>query len=182
MEEQKVENVLIKHDLTEEDRAEYSDTMAIHVERIEDLEEDKKSYTANANRQIKDVQAELSKVAEFVRRGWVERHIDCYLVFDFPRGKVRYYRIDSDEFVQIRDIKPHEAQRQFDFEGGDLDPVAEAFKKWGPFKECWKNRIPVRSSILSDSDRIEECWFMEYGDYQYNGLDFSFIDGMGYAA
>lgn len=178
MEDRKIDNILVKHDLTEEDRAEYSDTMAAYVERIEDLDEDKKSYTANMNKQIKDVQAELSTVAEHVRRGWIEKKVDCYLVFDYPKGKVRYYRLLTGEFVQIRDIKQNEAQGTFDFEGGDLDPVAEAFRKWGPHKDCWKYGIPFRTVHEVDLDRIEECWFMEYADYQYNGLDFSFVDGL----
>lgn len=189
MGELKVETVLVKHDLTEENLAEYSDLMAGYVKRIEDLEEDKKAYTANMNRRIKNVQAELSDVAEIVRRGWAERKVECFLVYDYPRGKVRYYVKDENaeqglgEFVKIRDIKQHEAQSSFDFEGGDLDPVADAFMEWGPFKECWRNRIPVRTSTLSDLDRIEECWFMEYLEdtpelAKTSGLNFSFVDGV----
>jgi len=187
MEELKTEEVLVKHELDQEDLANYSDIMAKYVARIEDLEGDKKEYTADMNQRIKSIQGELSKVAEYVRRGWVERNIPCFLVFDYPRGRVRYYEVDRETgglggFIKARDIKQHEAQSQFDFEGGDLDPVAQAFKKWGPFKEFWKNGLPIRNVHdvfflpQDEIDRIEECWFMEYVGKKSDGLDFSFVE------
>lgn len=180
----KTEKIVIKADLTVDEKSGMCENISRIVGEIENLEEEKKLFTQNVNATIKEKEAQISEVAEKVRRGWIEKQMECEVVSDFVRMTKRYYRIDTGELVETIRIKPEDAQMEIDFQGNAFDGVVpDQYSGWWPVRVPWDSRLPISRPCACDLDCLELWRLLKLQDEELfnshvaDALNFAFMEG-----
>lgn len=122
------EKKYLRCELHDKERLAYCDESATLVERIEQLEDQKKASASQYKSAIEEKAARLSRVSSYIRNGWEEREVSCHWRYEcsglepdgtpiFHPEKKTLVRDDTGEAVEIREITQEERQLALPLEG-----------------------------------------------------------------
>ena len=114
-----VKKVLVKHTLTEEDRARLADSMSDLVQMKRVAEESKKESAKRFTAEISELDNQISDKANIVKQGYVDRKVDCEVIPDYQSQKFFFHRVDNGELVKTQKMTQDEAQKRLPFPGTD---------------------------------------------------------------
>jgi hypothetical protein len=113
----------LKVDLTEEEFRERSIHLARTLDKVEDLETEKKSVADRYKSRISELLSGLSSYRAAIRDGWEMRDVECDEMMDYENGIVKIVRTDTLEVVDERPIT--DAERQLYLEGTEKEEPPE---------------------------------------------------------
>jgi hypothetical protein len=96
--------------LTEPEKKEIADKMALCVAQINDQEGNLKSVSTQIKSEIAKYQAELTQSAEKIRSGYEMRQVTCRI--ETTNKKMILTRLDTGEIVRERLLTPEELQQK----------------------------------------------------------------------
>lgn len=96
--------------LTETETVELAKQAAVIVEKIEDLENEKKIVAKKYAAEISAIQDELFNLSRKVRNGFERREVVCQIVRDFDEKTVVIVRTDTGEPIESRKMTADELQ------------------------------------------------------------------------
>lgn len=97
--------------LTEGETVEIAKRAAVIVEKIEDLESEKKMVAKQFANDIANEQEELFDLSRKVRNGFEMRLVNCSIVSDYDRKEVVIFRSDTYEPIETRKMTAEELQQ-----------------------------------------------------------------------
>lgn len=106
------EKITIKHELTDDERKEYSSKIAELVQDASDLDAQKKAVAADFKAQIEAKTLELESIARKIRDGFEMRPELCDVIYDAVNLQVKWYRADTGELVKSRKMTADEQQQK----------------------------------------------------------------------
>jgi len=102
--------------LTDKERHEHLQNLLKAMDRVNELEEEKKAVSkqiAGSISEQNDIMIECRKV---LRRGTLPREVKCEQVFNYNEGIVYIVRLDTAEVISSRPMTPNERQQGLEFE------------------------------------------------------------------
>ncbi len=103
--------------LTEQEKKDVAEKMAIAVSKVNEVEGNLKSVQAQMKADINRYEAEVSLASEKYRSGFEMRNIDCIIEKNYRTGVITQIRKDTFEIVWERSMTSEECQKNL-FEGG----------------------------------------------------------------
>jgi len=100
--------------LTDKERALAGESVAELVKQTEELEMEKKAYTASVGGQIKILMEKISRQSAMIRDGVEMRMVECELSLNYTTLKATVTRKDTKVEVETRDLNEDEKQMEFD--------------------------------------------------------------------
>lgn len=88
-----------------------SSMLAEKIDALETLEAEKKSKTAEFNKDIKLLSREVIAQANIVKTGKAVRPVECRVEFNLKTETARVYRTDTQDIVDVRDMTREELQQ-----------------------------------------------------------------------
>lgn len=113
---QKTEFRLCRYEFSREELAVIATEMADAVSQVAKKTDELKAVKSQIQSDIDQANATLRQKAEHMRSGFEMRSLDCEVVH-FPKERmVRWYRIDTQEMVHERKMRPEELQEKLPLE------------------------------------------------------------------
>lgn len=98
-------------ELTDEERAEIANNLALNVAEYNEVEEEKKSVTQNYNERLKLLRTLQTKMAKEVETGLEDRPVVCEWDYHSPeRGQKRLIRQDTFEVVEVQRMNDYDEE------------------------------------------------------------------------
>lgn len=98
-------------ELTEEEKAETANKLALNVAEYNEVEEDKKAVVQNYNERLKLLRTLQTKWAKEVETGLEERPVVCEWDYHSPeRGQKRLIRQDTFEVVEVQRMTEYDEE------------------------------------------------------------------------
>lgn len=120
------EMIEVKHLFTEEEKKEIAENMALRVQEVEQLEEEKKEFDKKKNEEIKSIQTVISLLAQHYVDGYRKDRKDCEVRRNFTDKTVEYIDPTSGEVVKERPMTSQESQMSFHVVGEDEEvPIVQ---------------------------------------------------------
>ena len=116
MSRKKVETRELPCKLTDEELLKYGKEFAESVNKLNRLEDSKKSYVSQIKAQIESAQAQVNLLSNKIATGEEYRKVECNIKWDWVNGEKSIIRTDTGEIVQTVIITEEEKQEQLDFE------------------------------------------------------------------
>lgn len=101
--------------LTEEEKRERAEKMALLVSQINDSEAQLKSVQTQIKSEIAKCEADMATCSEQYRSGYEMRRVECEEEHDFIERTVTLIRQDTGEIVKTRVMTPEERQEEMQF-------------------------------------------------------------------
>jgi hypothetical protein len=98
--------------LTELEKKELADRMAMAVSEIINLEASLKSATTQFKSDIAKHEAELSGASEKYRSGFEMRNVECRIEKDYRLGQITITRLDTNQTLRQRAMTGEERQQE----------------------------------------------------------------------
>lgn len=101
--------------LTDDELIKISQEAAEYSRKRSEAEEEKKFKTKELGEDIKEYDAETTRLLRLVDQGWEIRPVECQVYLDKPsKGQVSIIRSDTKETVEEREMSPEERQIPLD--------------------------------------------------------------------
>lgn len=101
----------LKCELTEEEKAETANKLALNVAEYNEVEEEKKAVTQNYNERLKLLRTLQTKWAKEVETGLEDRPVVCEWDYHSPEsGQMRLIRQDTFEVVEVRKMSAYDEE------------------------------------------------------------------------
>lgn len=152
--------------LTPEERIQMGDEQANIIFNKSVLDGEKKEFLAQHNAKVKELDARLGKISEYIRSGSVHRVVECEKTVDWSadnsNGLVFYKRLDTKEVYHQRGLNAEERQLRLE---ADLVENAKTYS-WvceecgatGELKASPEAKpADIRKAIEVDHDQAGEC-------------------------
>lgn len=102
--------------LTDEETLKYAKEMAEATNKLNQLEDSKKSYNSQIKSEIDSAAAKVNLLSRKVASGKEYRDIECDIVYDWDEKVKRFYRKDTGEFVRECIISEYELQEEMELQ------------------------------------------------------------------
>ncbi len=104
--------------LTKEQLLEYGKKMSELDQQEEDLSVEQKASAANFKARMSDLETERKRLSKCVRSGKEQKTGECDVSYNYEKGVIEYFEIETQVLVSSRKMTPEE--RQLSLFGGDL--------------------------------------------------------------
>lgn len=116
MDDRKLFKKSLAVNLTDEELLTHSKELAKVSQDKEAVERRKKEVADDFKAQVTKLEAEISILSRTIGNGYEYRDVECYWVYDWPRGKKSLMRTDTSEIVQSTNIEEHEKQNRLNLD------------------------------------------------------------------
>ncbi len=100
--------------LTQEETAKKGEELALLYQQRRALEERKKDSVGLINGQLKIIEEEMASLFKAISAGEEDRDVDCSNNKDFDKGIVNFYRTDTGELLESREMTDQERQAEME--------------------------------------------------------------------
>lgn len=154
--------------LSESEKQIKAEELAKQIEAHTAIEEEKKASAASFSAQLKESSAKLKSLAGVVGSGKEKREVPVYKIFYSAEGLVKYFRVDTDEFVEYREMTEKERQMHL-FERDEIAErsenrgrrevtlTAESFKEPEAANTTEETKEPENGEIEPTDEEIREA-------------------------
>ena len=97
--------------LTNEEKQELGEKLALAVNRIRESQDELKSCQTQIKSAIATDEAVVASCSEKIRSGYEFRKVECEEIFDYENNIVEKIRLDTKELMRTREMEPHERQK-----------------------------------------------------------------------
>lgn len=114
-----------RYELSKKELDEIAKQTALIVQQKDQLQEEKRNTVATLSSQIKDLEQQLSSLAQCTREGAEWRYLECRVEYDVTRGVKEYFWVHDDRFIKDEPMTAQEiAERKqlrlsWDINNGD---------------------------------------------------------------
>ena len=120
MKQERIESIHARYDFSPGELNEIANEMALVVQQIEDLEEEKKQTAKELAEKIKTVSEHLQYLARCRRNGHDFRTMECIVQYDLVTGMKEFYWTGDNRLVDTREMNAQEIrdarQQRLNFE------------------------------------------------------------------
>jgi len=113
-EDLKTKTQYTKYKFTEVEKGEIAKELARSVSRKEELEDQKKAAVAEFKSGIEAEELSIKSDARKLRNGYEMRYIECRAEYDYDRKEIKWYRLDTGEFVKADRMSADDLQMELD--------------------------------------------------------------------
>jgi hypothetical protein len=163
-----IENVMLKHSLTDGEMAALARSQAQSFGRVKALEDELNAVKKDYAGRIALAQAEVSGISSRVNTGFEMRDIRCLLLDERPEGYRLVVRLDNGHIARRRHLNPEERQLKLDM---DATKIGQGFTATPSKDLCFSALLPVD----------EESWdvdVFQVGLYQDEADELKSIPGV----
>lgn len=100
----------LKCDFTREEVEQFAKDLTQKMKDLDRAELEKKSVTKDIARRIALLSSEIAQLRDWVNDRSEYRDVDCEQIINWTEGKFKIVRLDTDESVEDRRLRPEEKQ------------------------------------------------------------------------